>query len=75
MEPVRLDHLVPKLQDRFAPMLDQKQLALETVIESPATIRADTAMVSTAISNLMDNAVEGLAFEIRFPAAEGRKPG
>ncbi len=58
MEPVRLDHLIPEIQDRFGPMLDQKQLEFETVIEGPATILGDKTMVVTAISNLIDNAVK-----------------
>ncbi len=58
MEPVSLNQLVPELIDRFGPQMDQKQLALETVIEAPAAIWADKTMVSTAISNLVDNAVK-----------------
>lgn len=39
MEPIRLDQLISELQGRFGPMLDQTQLALETIIEGPVNCK------------------------------------
>jgi two-component system sensor histidine kinase CreC len=57
-EPVNLQELIADLQGRLSPKLRSKDLSFETDIRGEVTISGEKALLTLALSNLLDNAVE-----------------
>ena len=76
LEAVTLAPLVRRVLEGKSPMLSTKQLGVETALDEQAVVQGDPFLLSQAISNLLQNAIDfspaGGRIQLRSEVSDGR---